>query len=133
MYKSFSKGFQACKRTCADIVSTITLPYRHIRAVVAYTRAVNEAEELKAKHNDRIYVIKAAGRRLLCINKKTFKRMRNKGYFRANASVKDLEQNCFYCTTYANGKDAMPPEVVAIKRKQAIRYLSGRPYRVFRK
>ena len=104
------------------IFKKILKPFYKLRATIAYENAVRNAEEQLASTGDRTYVIKS-GSKLLLINRKNFRKMKKRGIIKKTATILDLQQNCYYCTSYVNGKDQMPDEVVKIKKKQCINYL----------
>lgn len=70
-----------------------------------YRSAVNKAEDAHEKTGHRYYVMPSPGndRKLLIMDRKNFRILKQKGYITRNANQRDLLQECFYCTPYING------------------------------
>ena len=95
--------------------------FYYIRDLLRLRKAVMMAEEAHAKNGERYYVMPTADGKVMVTDRKNFRIMKRKGYVSDKATVPDLARECFYCTPYRNGKEELPPDVVALKRRQ---YLS---------
>lgn len=72
-----------------------------------YRKAVQQADEAHAETGNRYYVMPMHGTKkpkLVIMDRKNFRRLRMKHYIGQNASVRDLVNECFYCTPYKNGE-----------------------------
>lgn len=95
--------------------------FQKIKASLIYREAIRKADRAHNSDGGRYYVMPSAEGKLLIMDRKNFRIFKRKQYINSNATVKDMLNECFYCTPYRNGTEALPPLVVALKRKQ---YLS---------
>lgn len=71
-----------------------------------YREAVKKAEKAHKQTGERYYVMPATGTdkpTLIIMNRDNFRKLRKKHYINHNAKVRDLLNECFYCTAYSNG------------------------------
>lgn len=71
-----------------------------------YREAVKKAEKAHRETGERYYVMPASGTTkpaLIIMNRDNFRKLRKKHYINNNAKVRDLLNECFYCTAYPNG------------------------------
>lgn len=99
--------------------------FRKIRASLRLREAVRQADEKHKETGERYYVMPAGGKKgqLIIMDRKNFRKLKQKGYINHNTFVGDLERECFYCTTYGNGSAMLPSAVIALKRKQYFSWL----------
>lgn len=78
--------------------------FRKIRASLRLREAVRQADEKHKETGERYYVMPAGGKKgqLIIMDRKNFRKLKQKGYINHNTFVGDLERECFYCTTYGN-------------------------------
>lgn len=107
-------------------IRSVIRAWRYLFAEKTYNQAVQQAEETMQTTGDRTYIIKGQGHKLLLVNRKYFRRFKKMGIIKPTATILDLQQQCFYCTSYPNGKDPMPADVVKVKKQQAIDWLINR-------
>lgn len=87
---------------------------RHFRDYLRLRAAIRMADEQHAKDGDRYYVTPSLDGQLLIMDRKNFRKLKQKHYIGKNVTLNDLRRECFYHTPYANGSDSMP----AFIRKQ---------------
>lgn len=74
-----------------------------------YRKAVQMADDAHAKDGDRYYVMPSNQKKqkgkptLIVMDRKNFRKLRQKGYIDRRANMRDVVNECFYCTPYANG------------------------------
>lgn len=70
-----------------------------------YRTAVNKANRSYEQTGERYYVMPQPGydRKLIIMDRNNFRKLKQKGYINRNATQRDLLNECFYCTPYANG------------------------------
>lgn len=95
--------------------------YYKLRDLLRLRRAVEMADEAHESTGERYYVMPTTDGKMIITDRYNFRIMKKKGYISLEAKVMDLVKECFYCTPYRNGKEELPPDVVALKRRQ---YLS---------
>lgn len=101
--------------------------FRKIRASLRLREAVRQADEKHKETGERYYVMPAGGKKgqLIIMDRKNFRKLKQKGYINHNTFVGDLERECFYCTTYGNSSAMLPSAVIALKRKQYFSWLDS--------
>lgn len=82
-------------------------PFKQFTDYLRYREAVKMANEAHEKDGDRYYVV-ASGQEngkpgLIVMDRKNFRKLKQKGYIDKNANIRDLVSECFYCTPYLNG------------------------------
>lgn len=95
--------------------------FRKFKVELRLKEAVRQADEAHSLNGERYYVVANTKGKLLIVDRKNFRGLKQKGYISRIAKVADLERECFYCTPYRNGSSKLSDEVVANK---AIQYLS---------
>lgn len=101
--------------------------FRKIRASLRLREAVRQADEKHKETGERYYVMPAGGKKgqLIIMDRKNFRKLKQKGYIAHEATVANLEMECFYCTPYRNGEGVLPGEIVSMKRKQYFKWLNS--------
>lgn len=95
--------------------------YNPITKLIDYLRyleAVKKAEEAHASNGERYYVMpatmpataKTGKPKLIIMDRRNFRRLRHKKYINREACVRDLVNECFYCTPYRNGSGYLDTE-----------------------
>lgn len=94
--------------------------FKRIKASLRLYDAVRNAEKAHTETGHRYYVMPMAGKKhnLVIMNRDNFRKLKRKRYIRSGVTVSDLEKECFYCTPYRDGKDALPDFVIDMKRKE---------------
>ena len=101
--------------------------FRRFRASLRLTEAVRQANEAHMETGERYYVMPTAGisGQLIIMDRSNFRKLKQKGYITHEATVANLEMECFYCTPYRNGEGALPDAIVSMKRKQYFKWLNS--------
>lgn len=101
--------------------------FKKIRASLRLAEAVRQADKAHAETGGRYYVMPASGKKgqLIIMDRYNFRKLKHKGYITNEATVADLERECFYCTPYRDGGCAMPPEIVRMRRKIYYKWLES--------
>lgn len=81
--------------------------FRHFRDYLRLRAAKRMADEQHAKDGDRYYVVPNTKGQLLVMDRKNFKKLKQKGYIDRGTTLNDIRRGAFYYTPYANGSDAM--------------------------
>ncbi len=91
-----------------------------LKANLRLREAVGKADEAHRQTGERYYVMPASadGCKLIILDRKNFRRLKQKGYISRKANVADIERECFYFTPYRNGACAIPSGVADFKRRQ---------------
>lgn len=93
--------------------------FRKIKAYLRYKEAVRKAENAHAVTGERYYVLPMGNEsKLMVMDRKNFRKLKFKGYMSRDLHITNLEKECFYCTSYRNGKDRLPEDIASLKRKQ---------------
>lgn len=102
------------------------------RDTLRLRRAVIMADNAHLESGERFYVMPTTDGKLIVTDRKNFRILRQKHYISRNATVRDLETECFYCTPYRNGQGTLPPEALSMKRRQFLAWSRAqRKYRRF--
>ena len=98
---------------------------RKFRASLRLTEAIRQANEAHKETGARYYVMPANGTngRLFIIDRDNFRKLKQKGHITHEATVADLEKECFYCTPYRNGEGSLPDSVARLKRKEYFKWV----------
>lgn len=101
--------------------------FRKIKASIRYREAVRQANEAHQETGQRYYVMPTSGHKgmLIIMDRKNFRKLKQKGYIPQNVRVTDLERECFYCTSYRNGKGMLPDFITTMKRKEYYKWLDN--------
>ena len=81
--------------------------FRHFRDYLRLRSAIRMADEQHAKDGDRYYVVPSTNGQLLIMDRKNFKKLKQKGYINRGETLNNLRRGAFYYTPYNNGTDAM--------------------------
>ena len=96
------------------------------RDYLRYREAVKKADEAHAKDGDRYYVVPSNnmdGKILLLImDRKNFRKLKQKGYINKDANIRDLVNESFYFTPYVNGDGYLDAEGRKLKLKLYFSY-----------
>lgn len=97
--------------------------FQRLRASLRLREAIRKADKAHQLTGSRYYVMPTTGKsgQLIILDRFNFRRLKLKGYINRNTFVKDLENECFYCTPYGNKSKRLSPEVINFKR---LRYFS---------
>lgn len=101
--------------------------FRKFRASLRLTEAVRQADKAHEETGERYYVMPTTGTsgQLVIMDRSNFHKLKQKGYIAHEATVANLEMECFYCTPYRNGEGVLPGEIVSMKRKQYFKWLNS--------
>lgn len=99
-----------------------------IRAALRLREAIRMADKAHRETGNRHYVmpvVGSGGRKLIVVDRRNFRLLRQKRYIHPNTRVFDLERECFYFTPYRNGSYALSPELMALKRSQYFSWVAS--------
>lgn len=101
--------------------------FKKIKASLRLREAIRQAEKAHLKTGERYYVMPTTGYKgqLIIMDRRNFRKLKHKGYIKQEAKVCDLERECFYCTAYRGGKDALPDIVKDMKRKEYFKWIDS--------
>lgn len=101
--------------------------FRRFKASLRLFEAIRQADKAYDETGERHYVMPASGKsgQLIIMDRKNFRKLKQKGYITHDATVANLEMECFYCTPYRNGEGALPAGIVSMKRKQYFKWLNS--------
>lgn len=101
--------------------------FRKLQGLLRLKEAVRQADNAHERTGERYYVMPTSGTsgHLTVIDRKNFRKLKQKGYINRKSHVNDLERECFYCTTYQNGGGQLPVEVMEAKLKQYYSWLDS--------
>lgn len=94
--------------------------FQKIKAFITLEKAIKEADELFAQTKERQYVIPIDTRgkvKLLIVNRKNFRKLKQKGYISYKAKIIDVDRECFYHTPYKNGGGKLHDVIKKRKRE----------------
>lgn len=108
--------------------------FRKIKAFLRYGEAVRKAEKAHEKTGERYYVLPIGNEeKLVVMDRRNFRKLKFKGYMPSNLHIANLEKECFYCTSYRNGKDGLPQKIAELKLKEYYHWVEAvRKARKFR-
>lgn len=95
---------------------------RYIKAQLNYINAVRTADEQHSKTGERYFVLPEKKGKLWVTDKRTFRKLKAKGYFKKSLKVKDLYGGCFYATPGRLGNDGMPDNLQKMYKKLYIQW-----------
>lgn len=101
--------------------------FKKIKASLRLCEAVRQADKAHSENGQRYYVMPTSGAsgQLIIMDRANFRKLKLKNYVSHNTFVKDLEQECFYCTPYRNGAGELSAEEVILKKKQYFSWLEA--------
>lgn len=90
-------------------------------------RAVSVADRAHRTNGHRYYVmpISRSNGKLIIMDRQNFRLLKMKGYIPNMALIANLEQECFYCTPYANGSGALTKKDTAFKASQYFKWCAA--------
>lgn len=93
--------------------------FKKFRASLRLREAIRQADEAHKETGERYYVMPTSGNsgQLIIMDRYNFRKFKQKGYISRKASISNMEQECFYCTPYRNGKDGLSVFILKMKRK----------------
>lgn len=93
--------------------------YRKLKATLVLREAIAQANELFAKTGERQYVVATSDKqpKLIIMDRKNFRKLKQKRYITHKAFIRDLEVESFYHTPYRNGSGELPPHIEKTKRR----------------
>lgn len=99
--------------------------FKKIIATLRLNEAVRQANNAHKKTGQRYYVMPTSGAsgKLIIMDRRNFRKLKQKRYITHRAFVRDLEVECFYCTPYRNGTGALTKEAELIKRQNYFMWL----------
>lgn len=100
--------------------------FKKIKAEIVYSLAVRKADNAHSENGDRYYVIPSEDGRLVVVDRRNFRVLKRKNYIPKDASVADMQRECFYCTPYRNGKGEMPADIIALKHSAFLDWFAKR-------
>lgn len=95
---------------------------RYIKAQLNYINAVRTADEQHSKTGERYFVLPERKGKLWVTDKRTFRKLKAKGYFKKSLKVKDLYGGCFYATPGRLENDGMPGNLQKMYKKLYIQW-----------
>ncbi|MDD6007660.1 MAG: hypothetical protein PUC21_10210 [Bacteroidales bacterium] len=100
--------------------------FKRIKASLRLMEAIRKADFAHKQNGGRYYVMPTTGNsgQLIIMDRSAFRKLKQKNYIRQNTFVKDLEAQCFYCTSYKNGNGALSPEVAEAKRLMYLEWIN---------
>lgn len=94
--------------------------FKKIKAEIVYSLAVRKADNAHGENGERYYVMPSEDGRLVVVV------LKRKNYIPKDASVADMQRECFYCTPYRNGKGEMPADIIALKHSAFLDWFTKR-------
>lgn len=93
--------------------------FQRFRASLQLREAIKKADNAWRLTGRRHYVLPTFGgsQRLIIMDRKNFRIFKQKHYIKPNATIRDVERECFYCTAYADGNNYLTDEQKAVKRQ----------------
>lgn len=101
--------------------------FKKIKAEIVYSLAVRKADNAHSENGERYYVMPSEDGRLVVVDRRNFRVLKRKNYIPKDASVADMQRECFYCTPpYRNGKGEMPADIIALKHSAFLDWFTKR-------
>lgn len=72
--------------------------FKKIKAEIVYSLAVRKADNAHSENGERYYVMPSEDGRLVVVDRRNFRVLKRKNYIPKDASVADMQRECFYCT-----------------------------------
>lgn len=89
--------------------------FKKIKAEIVYSLAVRKADNAHSENGERYYVMPSEDGRLVVVDRRNFRVLKRKNYIPKDASVADMQRECFYCTPIGMFKGEMPADIIALK------------------
>lgn len=99
----------------------------HFRDYLRLNEAIKEADRQHELCGSRFYVVPAAEGKLLVVDRRNFRALKQKSYISQRVNISDLIRESFYFTPYIDGSRRIRPEDE--KRKQLEYYAWCSDYR----
>lgn len=100
--------------------------FKKIKAEIVYSLAVRKADNAHSENGERYYVMPSEDGRLVVVDRRNFRVLKRKNYIPKDASVADMQRECFYCTPYRNGTGEMPADIIALKHSAFLDWFTKR-------
>ena len=98
--------------------------FEKLRASLRLHEAITQADNAHRETGNRYYVLpNGTAGNLIIMDRKNFRKLKQKHYMSSSLWVRDLEKECFYCTPYRNGTGTLSKEAIALKRAQYFHFL----------
>ncbi len=91
--------------------------FRRFKDYLQIREAVRQAENAYMKNGERYYVMPSGDGKLIIMDRKNFRKLKQKGYISRKAMVGDLVSESFYFTPYGNGNGYISEECRKAKLK----------------
>lgn len=108
------------KKKFKVIRSMIMYPFR----ILSLNNAIDKAEELYNKHQERFYVM-PIGRRLIVVNRSQFRQIKRNNFIDNKATTIDALRESFYFTPDKGGNSPMNKAILKKKKIMYIKYLDN--------
>lgn len=92
------KLFRKVAKAISKLLDAIVNPYYAIKDYLRFREAVIMADDAHAKDSDRYYVMPTMNGKLMVMDRKNFRILKQKGYIAKNASMQSAIRECFYYT-----------------------------------
>lgn len=99
-----------------------------IRKLIAYLRyreAVKQADKAHQETGERYYVMPYGDGKLIIVDRKNFRSLKNKHYIDHKVKVRDLLAECFYFTPYRNGNGYIDDVARKVKLESYYSYIDA--------
>lgn len=100
--------------------------FKKIKAEIVYSLAVRKADNAHSENGERYYVMPSEDGRLVVVDRRNFRILKRKNYISKDASVADMQRECFYCTPYRNGKGGDVGRHLALKHSAFLDWFAKR-------
>jgi len=88
------------------------------KAYLQLREAVKKADEAHEEDGERYYVLPTNDGKLIVMDRKNFRILKKKHYINRNSNIRDLVEECFYCTPYRDGSMFLTEKAIEMKRQQ---------------
>ena len=98
-----------------------------IKSSLRLYSAICKADNAHKETGERYYVMPTPGitGNLLIMDRENFRGLKHKKYVSSKANVSDLQRECFYCTPYRNGDEALPALIQKMKRDEYMSWIKS--------
>lgn len=106
--------------------------FRKLQDYLRFREAVRKADDANSVSGHRYYVMPLLTNgktpKLIIMDRDNFRVMKKKHYIKHDATVKDLINECFYCTPYSNGDGYLTEEAQRLKLASYFSYCKAVRY-----
>jgi glutaredoxin-related protein len=88
------------------------------KAFLQLREAVKKADKAHEEDGERYYVLPTNDGKLIVMDRKNFRILKKKHYINRNSNIRDLVEECFYCTPYRDGSMFLTEKAIEMKRQQ---------------